>query len=93
MELTQAVLGRIQALEERVDAFITVTEEEALQQAQRADQLIEQGHCESLTGIPVAIKDVICTRGIPTTCGSKILGNFVPPYDATVIGKLKKAGR
>jgi aspartyl-tRNA(Asn)/glutamyl-tRNA(Gln) amidotransferase subunit A len=92
VELTQAVLGRIQALEDRVDAFITLTEDEAMQQAKEADQMIEQGNCEWLTGIPLAIKDVICTRGIPTTCGSKILGNFVPPYDATVIGKLKKAG-
>jgi len=92
VELTRAVLGRVKAVEERVDAFITLTEQEAMQQAERADQLIKQGLCEPLTGIPLAIKDVICTRGIPTTCGSKILGNFVPPYDATVIGKLKKAG-
>ena len=92
VELTQAVLERIQALEERVDAFITITEEEAMQQAKEADQMIEQGNCQLLTGIPLAIKDVICTRGIPTTCGSKILENFVPPYDATVIGKLKEAG-
>ncbi|MEJ2730494.1 MAG: Asp-tRNA(Asn)/Glu-tRNA(Gln) amidotransferase subunit GatA [Deltaproteobacteria bacterium] len=92
VELTQSVLGRIQALEDRLDAFITITEEEAIQRAKEADQMIEQGKCESLTGIPLAIKDVICTRGITTTCGSKILGNFVPPYDATVIGKLKQAG-
>jgi aspartyl-tRNA(Asn)/glutamyl-tRNA(Gln) amidotransferase subunit A len=92
VELTQAVLERIQALEDRVDAFITITEEEAMQRAKEADQMIEQGNCQLLTGIPLAIKDVICTRGIPTTCGSKILENFVPPYDATVIGKLKQAG-
>ena len=92
VELTQAVFGRIQALEDRLDAFITITEQEAIQQAKEADQMIEQGNCKLLTGIPLAIKDVICTRGITTTCGSKILGNFVSPYDATVISKLKQAG-
>ena len=92
VELTRAVLERIQALEDRVDAFITITEEEALQQAQRADQFIENCHFERLTGIPLDIKDVICTRGNPTTCCSKIMGDYVQPYDATVIGKLKKAG-
>jgi aspartyl-tRNA(Asn)/glutamyl-tRNA(Gln) amidotransferase subunit A len=92
VELTQAVLERIQAVEDRVDAFITVTEKEALKQAEKADAEIAKGRCSMLTGIPLAIKDVICTRGIPTTCGSKILENFVPPYDATVIGKLRKAG-
>ena len=70
VELTQAVLERIQALEDRVDAFITITKEEAMQRAKEADQMIEQGNCQLLTGIPLAIKDVICTRGIPTTCAS-----------------------
>ena len=92
VELTRAVLDRIDAVEGRLSAFITVAEKEALEQAREADQRIAHGRCESLTGIPLAIKDVICTRGIPTTCGSKILENFVPPYDATVIGKLRKAG-
>ena len=92
VELTQAVFERIQALEERVQAFITVTETEALKQAEEADQQIAKGHCTALTGIPLAIKDVICTRGIPTTCGSKILESFVPPYDAAVIRKLKNDG-
>ena len=91
-ELTRAVLQRIQAVEQRLDAFLTVTEEEAMVQAKEADQKIAHGHCGSLTGIPLAIKDVICTQGIPTTCGSKVLENFVPPYDASVIGKLRKAG-
>jgi aspartyl-tRNA(Asn)/glutamyl-tRNA(Gln) amidotransferase subunit A len=91
-ELTKAVLERIQAAEDRVNAFIMVTEKEALKQAEKADEEIAKGRCSPLTGIPLAIKDVICTRGIPTTCGSKILENFIPPYDATVIDKLRKAG-
>ena len=92
VELTQAILERIQAVEDRVGAYITVTAENALNQAEAADQKIANGSCEPLTGIPLAIKDVICTRGTPTTCGSKILENFVPPYDATVIRKFRDAG-
>jgi aspartyl-tRNA(Asn)/glutamyl-tRNA(Gln) amidotransferase subunit A len=92
VELTRAVLGRISAVEGKVDAFITVAEQTALEQAKDADQRIASGDGELLTGIPLAIKDVICTRGIPTTCGSKILENFNSPYDATVIQKLRKAG-
>ncbi len=92
VELTRAVLDRISAVEDRVDAFLTVSEKTALERAKKADQKIAGGHCGPLTGIPLAIKDVICTRGVPTTCGSKILENFVPPYDASVIRKLKAAG-
>ena len=91
-ELTRAVFDRIEAVESKVDAYITLAEEHALVQAQRADKLIAGGECSPLTGIPLGVKDLICTRNLPTTCGSKILENFLPPYDATVIRKLKDAG-
>ena len=92
VELTRAVLDRIKAVESKIDAFITIAEKTAMQQARAADQKIAAGHCGALTGIPLAIKDVICTRGIQTTCASKILQNFIPPYSATVIQKLEQAG-
>jgi aspartyl-tRNA(Asn)/glutamyl-tRNA(Gln) amidotransferase subunit A len=91
-ELTRAVFDRIEAVESNVDAFITVAEEHAMVQADQADKLIAGGHCLPLTGIPLGVKDLICTRNLPTTCGSKILEGFLPPYDATVIRKLKDAG-
>jgi aspartyl-tRNA(Asn)/glutamyl-tRNA(Gln) amidotransferase subunit A len=91
-ELTRAVLDRINDVDSRVDAFVTVVEEMAIEQAREADRRISAGQLELLTGIPLGIKDLICTRNIRTTCASKILENFVPPYDATVIKKLKEAG-
>jgi aspartyl-tRNA(Asn)/glutamyl-tRNA(Gln) amidotransferase subunit A len=92
VELTRAVLDRIRSVEGNVNAFITIADKTAMQQAKVADERIANGYCEAMTGIPVAIKDVICAQGTPTTCGSKILENFVPPYDATVIRKFKEAG-
>jgi aspartyl-tRNA(Asn)/glutamyl-tRNA(Gln) amidotransferase subunit A len=92
MELTQAVLDRIKAVEGKVDAFIAITEETAMQQAKEADRKIANGDGGSLAGIPLAVKDVICTRGTQTTCASRILENFIPPYNATVIAKLRQEG-
>ena len=91
-ELTRSVLDRIAAVEPRVDAFLAVTAEEALRQADAADRAIASGSCRPLTGIPVALKDVLCTAGVPTTCGSRILAGFVPPYDATVVARLRAEG-
>jgi aspartyl-tRNA(Asn)/glutamyl-tRNA(Gln) amidotransferase subunit A len=91
--VTESVLNRIKAVEGRISAYITVTEEAALSQAKEADrQLKAEGTMSPLIGIPIAVKDNMCTEGIKTTCASKILGNFVPPYDATVVQKLKQAG-
>jgi aspartyl-tRNA(Asn)/glutamyl-tRNA(Gln) amidotransferase subunit A len=91
-ELTRAILGRINDVDSQVDAFVTVVEEMAMEQAKEADRQISAGQCEPLTGIPLGIKDLICTRNLRTSCASKILENYMPPYDATVIKKIKKAG-
>ncbi|MBU0702847.1 MAG: Asp-tRNA(Asn)/Glu-tRNA(Gln) amidotransferase subunit GatA, partial [Chloroflexi bacterium] len=91
VELTEAVLERILAVDNDVKAYLTLTPEEALAQARAADHG-GQPQGLPLRGIPLAIKDVICTEGVPTTAGSRILENFVPPYDATVVARLKGAG-
>ncbi|MEK6683652.1 MAG: amidase, partial [Nitrospirota bacterium] len=91
--LTRLVLDRIQSVEPKIHAYMTVTPEAALAQAEAADQWLQSGRpVHPLTGIPIALKDNLCTKGIRTTCSSKILENFVPPYDATVVGRLKGAG-
>jgi len=92
VELTQAYLDRIQALDQNFNSFITVTPELALEQAKQADTRIAAGNADPLTGIPIAQKDIFCTNGIKTTCASKMLDNFIAPYDATVIDKFNQAG-
>ena len=92
VELTRAVLDRIHAVEPSVDAYISITEDLAMDRAAAADQAIRENNIRPLTGIPMAIKDLIATKGVKTTCASKILENFIPPYDATVMVKLNAAG-
>ena len=91
-EITRTFLDRIEATDETINAFITVCEDEALAAARLADQRMASGEAAKLTGIPVAVKDIFNTQGIRTTCGSKILANYIAPYDATVISRLKQQG-
>jgi len=92
VELTRAHLERIDRLEERVKSFITVTPELALKQAEQADQRIAAGDAGPLTGIPMQMKDVISTKGVTTTCASRMLEDYVPVYDATVAARLLAQG-
>lgn len=92
VEITGSVLARIKEVDHKVHAYITLTPEVALEQAGEADRILQKGEGGPLTGIPMSIKDVICTEGIRTTCASYILKDFVPIYDATVIRRLKEAG-
>jgi len=92
VELTESYLQRIERQEPDLKAFTTITAELALRQAAEADQRLQCGEGTPLTGIPAAMKDVLCTSGVRTTCSSRMLENFIPPYDATVITRLKDAG-
>jgi aspartyl-tRNA(Asn)/glutamyl-tRNA(Gln) amidotransferase subunit A len=92
VELTASVLERIRSLDDRLHCYLTVDDAGALAQAQAAEARLAAGEATPLTGIPLAIKDVIATKGLRTTCASRYLENFVPPYDATVMGKLRQAG-
>lgn len=91
-ELVQAFLQRIKKLDSKINSFITVTEELALQMAKQADKEISNVTARPLTGIPIAHKDLFCTKGIKTSCGSKMLDNFIAPYSATMVEKLEHAG-
>ena len=92
VEITRSVFERIDAVESKVGAYITLDRDQALQDAEDADRLLAKGQGGDLCGIPLSIKDVLCTKGLRTTAGSKILEPFVPPYNATVVEKLKNAG-
>jgi len=92
MDIVNSIFGRIDAVEEKVHAYITLMRESALEEARKADERIKAGEIKALTGIPIALKDIYCTQGVRTTCGSRILDQFIPPYDATVITRLREAG-
>jgi len=92
LELTLQLLGRIERLAPQLNAFLTVTADRALDDARAADEMLARGAGGPLTGVPIAHKDIFCTDGIRTTCGSNILANFVAPYDATVVERWRTAG-
>ncbi|MDI6703528.1 MAG: Asp-tRNA(Asn)/Glu-tRNA(Gln) amidotransferase subunit GatA [bacterium] len=92
-EITESVIKRIEEVDERTNCYITKTFDVALQKSHQVDDKIRRGEeIHPLSGIPIAIKDNICTEGVRTTCGSRILLNFIPPYDATVVKRLKEKG-
>lgn len=93
VEIAKSVFTRVNDVEEKIGAYVTVTEDKALERAAQIDKKAADGeNLPALAGIPVAIKDNICTKGVKTTCSSKILNNFVPPYNATVMEKLEASG-
>ncbi len=92
VELTRHYLDRIARLDSNYNSYITVTTDIALAQAQAADERLGQGDAPALCGVPIAHKDIFCTNGVRTSCGSKMLDNFIPPYDATVVENYRNAG-
>ena len=92
VELTKSCLDRIAAIDKELVAFVCVDRDGALSQAESADRDRKAGRGGKLCGIPLSVKDLLCTKGLTTTCGSKILENYLPPYDATVVEKLKNEG-
>jgi aspartyl-tRNA(Asn)/glutamyl-tRNA(Gln) amidotransferase subunit A len=91
-EMTQHLLTRIEELDPELNSFVTRTPEQALEQADAADQARAAGNAGALAGLPVAHKDIFCTRGVRTACGSRMLDNFIAPYDATVVEKMQASG-
>jgi aspartyl-tRNA(Asn)/glutamyl-tRNA(Gln) amidotransferase subunit A len=91
-DIVTSIFKRIDAVEKAVHAYITLMREYAFEEARKADQDIKAGNIKPLTGIPIALKDIVCTKGYLTTCGSHILHNYIPPYDATAVEKLREAG-
>jgi aspartyl-tRNA(Asn)/glutamyl-tRNA(Gln) amidotransferase subunit A len=92
VELAQACLSRIESAQPALNALVSVTRDEALAAARAADEALARGRAGPLTGLPLVHKDIFCTDGVRTTCGSRMLENFVAPYDATIVAKLKAAG-
>ena len=92
LELTNHFLDRIKNYDHELNSFITLTEDHAINKAKSIDKEISKGILKPLSGIPLAQKDIFCTKNIKTTCGSKMLANFISPYDATVVKKLNDAG-
>ncbi|MDR2861220.1 MAG: Asp-tRNA(Asn)/Glu-tRNA(Gln) amidotransferase subunit GatA, partial [Syntrophobacterales bacterium] len=92
VDLVEATFARIDEVEGKVQAYITLVREEALIRAAEADRQIKNGTAGVLCGIPIALKDTICTEGVKTTCASRMLHDFIPPYDAAVVQRLKQAG-
>lgn len=92
VELTQYFIDRIKSRDGELNSFITVTEEQAITQAKAADARIAQGGAPALCGLPIAHKDIFCTEGVRTSCGSKMLDNFISPYDATIVSKYQQHG-
>ena len=92
VELTQAFLNQIEQVNPKLNAVVTVCHDEALEEARLADSQLASADAKTLTGVPLLHKDIFCTRGIRTTCGSRMLENFIPAYDATVVSKLKAEG-
>ena len=92
VELTQSVLDRIDKVEGKVKAYLSLHQDQALAAAEKSDHQLQKGSGGELCGLPVSLKDVLCTSTMPTTCGSRILENFVPPYNGTVVEKLLDAG-
>lgn len=92
LELTEYFLDRIKRHNPALNAFVTVTESQALEQAEAANKLIAKGEGGALTGVPIAQKDIFCTKGVRTSCGSKMLDNFISPYHATVVDRFNRAG-
>ena len=92
VELTRSCLDRIEQTDATINSFIYLRAEQALLEAEKADRMRAAGAEGALLGVPLSLKDLLCTRGVPTTCGSKILENFLPPYNATVVEKLVERG-
>lgn len=92
VEITQHYIDRIKRLDKTYNSFVTLTEDSALAKAKQCDEALQKGNTNPLMGLPIAHKDIFCTKGVKTSCGSKMLDNFIAPYDATMVSQVEKAG-